>query len=85
MPGFNTYGNVQLQIVPHDFHQYQLGDQVPLADGIYCGHDGFIVIVDGKFVLETQTMQSTQGATLFPETCMRGLLPWLPGSGKEEG
>lgn len=85
MFSFNTYGNVQLQLAPRDFTEYHVGDQVPLADGIYCGNEGFIAVANGKFVLETQTMTSTHGKTLFPEHALRGSNPFLPSDAREEG
>ncbi len=85
MAGFNTYGNVLLRIEPTTLSEFEIGQTVPIADGIYCGEEGFIVIQDGRLVMETQTIAGPSGQAIFPEKCLEGTRPWLPGDAREEG
>jgi hypothetical protein len=81
---FDTYGNVQLKIT-QGLKQYSIGDPVPLADGVYCGVDGFIVVHEGKFVQEHQTIFTTYATEVFPAKCLANEMPWLSSDGNEEG
>ena len=78
MQTFDTYGNVLLKIGPCNFCIFQVGDQVPLPDGIYCGAEGFVVVKSGIFIMEQTTIQSTWDTTIFSSDCFINTRLWLP-------
>ena len=50
---YDTFGNVQLKNGECLLREFKIGDKVEdIADGIYAGHEGFVVIFDGTFVAE---------------------------------
>lgn len=53
---FDTYGDVQLKVGPVCCNKYNVGDIVPIKDGIYFGNEGAVVVAGGKLVLVTETV-----------------------------
>ena len=49
---YDEYGSVQLKIGDVALRQFEIGDDVPICDGVYVGYDAVIVIVSGVFVAE---------------------------------
>lgn len=56
---FDVYGRRRIQIkvsndgeLGYGLRQFNLGDKVPLHDGVYIGLEGIVVVVDGTFVAE---------------------------------
>jgi hypothetical protein len=47
---FDTYGKqgVQLKVGDPSLQYYKEGDEVGIADGVYLGYEGAVVILDGK-------------------------------------
>jgi len=45
---FDEYDGVQLKVGPRTCHCYNIGDSVPIKDGVYVGWTGFVVIIGGK-------------------------------------
>ena len=64
---YDEYAGIQLKVGPCCLAQYDVGDKVEIPDGVYVGHSGVVVILDGKFVGEFGTMISKWGNTIYPE------------------
>jgi len=57
MDDYDTYGRleIQLKIGYPIMREYEVGDKVPLSDGVYLGYEGIVVVVGGVFVAEFKT------------------------------
>jgi len=64
---YNTYGNVQMKIDCDDMISYNVGDKVPIPDGVYVGREGVIVINKGIFVAEFPHIISKWGEIISCE------------------
>lgn len=51
---YDTYGNleIQLKVGPCTCQHFNVGETVPLEDGVYFGYEGAIVVVNSMFVAE---------------------------------
>lgn len=51
---YDTFGKlgVQLKCTECRMDYFNIGDEVPLTDGIYVGYEGCVVVYHGKFVAE---------------------------------
>lgn len=49
---YDTFGATQLKVGDCDMAHYDVGDEVTMADGVYVGYEGIVVIKDGVFVAE---------------------------------
>lgn len=58
---YDTYGNCQLKTGECIGDNYEVGDKVPISDGIYLCNEGAIVIKDGIFVAEFESLVSKWG------------------------
>ncbi|MBC8462417.1 MAG: hypothetical protein H8D67_30975 [Deltaproteobacteria bacterium] len=47
---YDEYGEIQLKVGPCCLVQYDIGDEVEIPDGVYVGHEGLVVIVEGIFI-----------------------------------
>ena len=76
---YDQYGKLGIQIkVGHCcLAQYEIGDDVEIPDGVYVANEGAIVIVDGKFVAEFETMTSKWGDVLDAGEILRPHSPML--------
>lgn len=64
---FDWYGRTQLKNGPCTMERYQLDDPVAVPDGLYLGHDGFVVVHDGKFAHEYAEVIDTTGTHFTAE------------------
>jgi hypothetical protein len=60
---FDTFGTTQLKAGECLLHQYEIGDSVPLKDGVYAGADNFVVIQNGMFVAELEKLYDNFGSS----------------------
>ncbi len=72
MGTYNTYGNVQIKVGTLDMKQYKIGDKVEIADGIYIGYCGAVVIKDSIFVMESRNLTDKWGQPIDCLTVLRG-------------
>lgn len=72
---YNTYGNCQLKVGECIGDNYEVGDKVPISDGIYLGNEGAIVIKDGVFVAEFNSLTSKWGHEIDIEPIILELNP----------
>lgn len=49
---FDSYGSTQIKVGPCRLDEYNVGDSVPIPDGVYVGSEGVVVIVGGQFRAE---------------------------------
>lgn len=68
---YDTYGSTQLKVGDSALTYYKIGDSVDIEDGIYVGWDGFVVIKDGVFIAECETITSTHGDVISSEKVLR--------------
>lgn len=53
---YDTYGHTQLKVGPGTNRQFNVGDKVEIADGVYLGREGIVVIVGGVFIAEEKKL-----------------------------
>lgn len=58
---YDEYAGIQLKVGPCVLAQYVIGDEVEIPDGVYAGHEGLVVIVDGVFVAEFEHLTTKWG------------------------
>ena len=66
---YNYYEGVQLKVEDQEnliLKEYFIGDAVPLPDGIYIGHEGVVVVLNGKLIAYFKEMVSKWGNIIFP-------------------
>lgn len=61
---YDCYGNCQLKIGPCELDVYDIGDKVPITDGIYLDYGGAVVIKDGIFVAEFKELTDKYGGSI---------------------
>ncbi len=61
---YDTYANVQLKIGPCELKHYNIGDAVPILDGIYVGYEGIVVIKNCIFVAVFKELGTKWGTTI---------------------
>jgi len=65
---FNSYGELEIQLkIDKDsltLKHYSIGEKVSLDDGIYIGFEGAIVIKDGVFIAEFDSLTDKWGNSL---------------------
>lgn len=49
---YDCYGTAQLKVGDPSLQSFQIGDEVPISDGVYIDYNTIIVIKDGKFLAE---------------------------------
>lgn len=59
-----TYGTVTLKVGPCDSRVFQIGDAVPIQDGVYVGWEGLVIVKDGKLTAEYPGVVSKFGDTM---------------------
>jgi len=64
---YDIYGDAQIKIGDVRMNCYEIGDSVPLSDGIYIDHSTVIVIVDGIFVAQFDKLYTKWGDQILPE------------------
>lgn len=74
---FNTYQSVPIGVGECDFTEHKIGDAVALADGVYAGDGGFVVVQDGKLLAVHDTIFDHTGKTIFPSQVLHAKDPWL--------
>ena len=63
---YDTYGDAQIKIGDVRMDRYEIGDNVPLGDGIYVDHSVAIVIIDGVFVAQFNKLYTKWGDEITP-------------------
>ena len=63
---FNTYGDTQLKVGELSCHQYNIGDEADIPNGVYVGLEGVIVVTGGKFTAEFKHVTSKWGDEIKP-------------------
>ena len=58
---YDCYGKCQLKVGPCELNEYDVGDKVPISDGIYIDYGGAVVIKDGVFVAEFEQLTDKYG------------------------
>lgn len=61
---YDEYGSCQLKIGDVSMRVYEEGDEVPIPDGVYIDYGGAVVIIDGIFVKEFETILDKYGGVL---------------------
>ena len=55
-----------MKVGPCEMDRYRVGDGVPIADGVYVGHGGVVVVINNKFVAEFEHLTSKWGDKIHP-------------------
>ena len=64
---YDTYGDAQIKIGDVQMNCYEIGDGVPLDDGIYVDHGVAIVVLNGVFVAQFDKIYTKWGDQILPE------------------
>ena len=64
---YDTYGDAQIKIGDVQMNYYEVGDSVPLSDGIYVDHGVAIVVLNGVFVAQFDKIYTKWGDQILPE------------------
>lgn len=64
---YDEYAGVQIKVGDACMEQYEIGDNVSIPDGIYCGYEGLIVILNGKLIAKFAYMFTKWGDIIDPE------------------
>ena len=64
---FDSYGNAQLKIGDVCCQNFDIGDKVPLPDGVYLDHECIIVILHGKFIAEFEHLTDKWGRAILSD------------------
>ena len=77
MGAYDSYGEQagQLKVGDVSLHHFDVGDTVSIPDGVYLTHVNVIVILDGVFVAEFETLTSKWGGPIEPSGCLEH--PWF--------
>ena len=65
---YDEYGKkgVQLKVGCCELKQYKIGEKVSIPDGVYVGHEGIIVILNGKLLAEFDHIIDKYGEIVEP-------------------
>jgi hypothetical protein len=61
---YDCYGNAQLKLGDVEMRDFQVGDEVPIPDGVYVDYGAVVVIKDGKFLAEFENLTTKWGDTV---------------------
>jgi len=70
---YDTYGGIQLKVGDVDMNYFDVGDTVPIEDGVYLTPEGIVVILDGKLVRTFEKAISKWGEPIDPEDILKVL------------
>lgn len=70
---FDDYAGVQLKIGDADMASFQVGDTVPIPDGVYLGWEGVIVVQEGRLLCAFQEVVTKWGQPLSTERVLKAL------------
>ncbi len=63
---YDTYDGMQMKVGPRILSTYEIGDEVPIDDGIYYSpNEGFIVIHDGTLIMSPEFLTDKWGNELL--------------------
>lgn len=61
---YDEYAGLQLKVGPCNLDYYDIGDKVPIEDGIYVAWCGVVVIKEGVFVATFEHLLSKWGGVI---------------------
>lgn len=71
MGTYDIYAGVQLKVGPCIMKDYEVGDEVPINDGIYYSpYDGYIVVKDGVLIMQEEFITDKWGNEIMPENML---------------
>lgn len=68
---FNEFAGVQLKVGKCLCEHYEIGDKVPLDDGIYIGYEGAVVVKDNILVACFSELKTKWGHKIKPSSLLR--------------
>jgi hypothetical protein len=68
---YDTYGEVQLKVGDVEMRHFQIGDEVPIEDGVYVAREGVVVIADSRFFAYFPKLISKWGDEIDPADVIR--------------
>ncbi len=74
---FDSYGKqgVQLKIGDPSLHMFNEGDEVNIADGVYIGYEGAVVILNGKLAKVFNHLRDKWGGTVSVQSVLDPINP----------
>lgn len=64
MGAYACYGNAQLKVGDDLSQNFQIGDEVPIPDGVYVDYGTVVIIKEGKFLAEFDSLTTKWGDTI---------------------
>ena len=68
---YDYFGDVQLKVGDCCMNNYKIGDAVPIADGVYVGYEGVVVIQTGLFIAFHPKLKDKWGNEIDMENTMK--------------
>ena len=72
---YDIYEGVQLKVGDVTMREYTIGETVTLADGVYVGYEGVIVIKDSIFIAEYRYITDKWGCKITGDEFLNGKGP----------
>jgi hypothetical protein len=63
---FDNYEHVQIKVGDPYLRQFEIGDKVPIIDGVYVGNEGVVVVKDQILVAVFDQLISKWGEAIQP-------------------
>jgi len=64
---YDYYEGCQIKVgtgTTREFHTYKVGDDVPIPDGVYLAYEGVVVVKDGIFFAQFDSLQHKWGEAI---------------------
>jgi len=68
---YDTYAGVQVKIGTCEMNCYEIGDDVPLPDGVYVGYEGFFVVHNNKLLCLHSQITTKWGEKILPVSILK--------------
>ena len=68
---YDVYAGIQVKLGPCEMRCYEIGDDVPIKDGIYAGHEGFFIIHNGKLIGSHSQITTKWGEKILPADMLK--------------
>ena len=67
---YDYYSDIQLKVGPCVMNAYEIGDTVPIDDGIYVAREGIVVIHNHEFIARFDNIFTKWGDTVDLQTIL---------------
>lgn len=72
---FDNFDGIQIKAGPCEMLHFDIGDKAPIADGVYVGYEGVVVIKGGVFVAAFDNLFDKWGDVVDTHEILNSLNP----------